>query len=414
MSGDLVIRTLLVEENTFHGRLISALLAAAEFDTFQVVQAHSLAEAVDELVIDDHCDAVLLSLSLPDSEGIDTLTDFHSRFPGIPIIALTEYANYQLGVDAVQHGAQDFLIKSEVDARMLERAIRHAIERHAIEAQLRAFNQELEKRVADRTAELQEYVSRLEKEVEERKRIETLKDAFVDTVSHELRTPVAIVREGIGLINDGILGDVTEKQQHYLSLASRNLDRLARTINNLLDISQIESGKMTLCRRETELVQLVGEIHSTFKPRADRIGVEFRIDVPRAPVVANVDPDAVVQILTNLVGNAMKFTSEGFVSISLKKKGEMVVLEVADSGCGIESADMEKLFEKFQRGNSLVRRGERGSGLGLAITKSLIELHGGAIKVDSAPGKGTMFRIELPIDDELEGENNGKRKNFDH
>ena len=397
MSGDRIIKTLLVEENTFHGRLISALLDAAEFDSFHVTQAHSLAEAFDELLIHDGCDAVLLSLSLPDSDGIETLTEFNSRFPEVPIIALTEYANYQLGVDAVQHGAQDFLIKSEVDARMLERAIRHAIERHAIEVELRALNQELEKRVADRTAKLQEYVSRLENEVAERKRIEKLKDAFVDTVSHELRTPVAIVREGIGLVSDGLLGNVTEKQQHYLELANRNLDRLARTINNLLDISQIESGKMTLCRRETELVQLVGEVHSTFKPRADRVGIELRIDVPREPIMANVDPDAVVQMLTNLVGNSMKFTSEGFVGLSLKKETDSVVLEVSDSGCGIEVGDMEKLFHKFERGNSLVRHEERGSGLGLAITKSLIELHGGTINVDSVPGKGTTFRIELPV-----------------
>ncbi len=263
--------------------------------------------------------------------------------------------------------------------------------------QLQALNREVETLVAERTAELREYVQQLEAKVAERERIEKLKDIFVDTVSHELRTPMAIMREGISLLGDGILGEVTEKQQHYLDLVKRNLDRLARTINNLLDISQIESGKMTLCRRETELVQLVAEVHSIFKQHAERVGIELRINVPREPVMAEVDPDAVLQMLTNLVGNALKFTSEGFVEISATKDMDSVVLKVADSGCGIRPSDMGKLFEKFERGNSLVRREERGSGLGLTITKYLVDLHGGMIQVDSNPGKGTQFLISLPL-----------------
>lgn len=396
MSEEKIIKTLLVEENTFHGRLISALLDAAEFDRFAVVQAHSLGEAFNQLLVCGECAAVLLSLSLPDSQGVETLKRFRARHAELPIIALTEYADYKLGVEAVQLGAQDFLIKSEVDARMLERSIRHAIERQMIEVQLRALNLQLEQRVAERTVELREFVSRLEREVLERKRIESLKDAFVDTVSHELRTPVAIVREGIGLVCDGVLGEVNDRQRHYLELSRRNLDRLSRTINNLLDISRIEAGKMTLSCRETELVPLLMEVHSTFQPRAERCGIDLRIDVPQAPVTAWVDQDAVVQMLTNLVGNALKFTSEGYVALELAQVGDTVRLSVSDSGCGIALEDRERLFDKFERGSSLVGREERGSGLGLAITRSLVQLHGGEIHVDSTPGCGTRFEIVLP------------------
>lgn len=234
------------------------------------------------------------------------------------------------------------------------------------------------------------------RDITERKKVEKLKDEFVGTVSHELRTPLSITKEGVSLVLDNIAGPVNEQQAKILTTAKNNIDRLARIINDLLDISKIESGKSGLKIETFEMVALVKETLSGFEKKIKEKGLGFSIDLPKEGVVINGDRDGVMQVLTNLFSNSLKFTHKGRIEISIKDSKEMVEFSISDTGIGISKDDMPKLFEKFQQFSRTSGPGDKGTGLGLAIAKGIVSMHKGKIWAESEPGQGTRITFTLP------------------
>jgi len=231
----------------------------------------------------------------------------------------------------------------------------------------------------------------------ERKRLEKLKDEFVSTVSHEMRTPLSITKEGISLVLDRIPGEINPEQESILATARGNIDRLARIINDLLDISKLEAGRIHLRREKLEIAEIFRQVAGAFGPRASAQGLSLEVRVPEqvAPVYA--DSDKLIEILTNLVDNAMKFTKNGFIRLSAKAAGEWVECIVEDTGAGIAAEDLPRVFGKFEQFGRVSGAGARGTGLGLAIVKHLVDLHQGAIRVESKLKKGTRFIFTLPV-----------------
>ncbi|MCX5800132.1 MAG: ATP-binding protein [Candidatus Eisenbacteria bacterium] len=234
---------------------------------------------------------------------------------------------------------------------------------------------------------------RAEKEL---KKLDQLKKDFISTVSHELRTPLAITKEGIRLILDGITGEMNDKQEKILSIAGSNIDRLARIIDGLLDLSKIESGKVELKRGLVDIAGMIRQVASSFELNLKGKPLELRINVPKKQIDAFVDPDKLIQVFTNLIGNAFKFTDSGYIEVSLQEREKEIECVVVDTGLGITEEDMPKVFSKFEQFGRLPGPGEKGTGLGLAITKGIIELHGGKIWVESEPGQGAKFSFVLP------------------
>lgn len=243
------------------------------------------------------------------------------------------------------------------------------------------------------------------KEAEERlrlanarlERLNSLKDEFVGTVSHELRTPLAISQEAISQVLDGITGAVNEEQKRVLDISRRNIERLARLINDLLDISKLEAGKVKLLKTRVSLLTLAHQIAAVFEPRAKAKGLTLRVHSDQDELAVYADVDRMAQIITNLVGNAVKFTTQGAIEVSLSAHGPMVECAVTDTGPGIQAGDIQWLFSKFQQfSRPSGGGGEKGTGLGLAITKQLVELHHGTIAVESEPGNGATFTVRLP------------------
>jgi PAS domain S-box-containing protein len=274
--------------------------------------------------------------------------------------------------------------------------IRDISARKRAEEALRHAHDELETRVRERTAALSRTNEELELEIAERKRAERLKDEFVSTVSHELRTPLSITKEGISLMLDRVPGALNEKQERILTVAKDSIDRLSRIINNLLDISKLEAGKVDLKRTRVDIAGLMTQVALTFTSKATEKGLALRVNVPEGDLYAYADPDKIVQVLTNLVGNAMKFTTQGAIEITARDKGGDVECLVADTGIGISKEHLPRVFERFQQFRRTVGGGEQGTGLGLAIAKELVELHHGTIRVESELGKGTAFTFTLP------------------
>jgi signal transduction histidine kinase len=244
---------------------------------------------------------------------------------------------------------------------------------------------------------------RVAKDITEKKRFERrlkeldkMKSDFVSNVSHELRTPLTSIKGSVDNMLDGLTGALNEKQVRYLSRIKSNTDRLARLINDLLDLSRIESGRLEVRPTTLPLTALAAEVAEYLKPLAAEKLIRIEVPAPDSSVTAWADRDKITQVLMNLIGNAVKFTPEdGKVTVAIEKNGnDWVQISVADTGPGILPEERNKIFAKFYQ--IMDQHRPKGSGLGLAISKALVEMHGGEIWVESEVGKGSKFSFTLP------------------
>jgi len=224
-----------------------------------------------------------------------------------------------------------------------------------------------------------------------------IKSDFTSTVSHELRTPLTAVKEGIALVLDGLAGDINEEQKELLGIAKKNVDRLARLINDVLDFQKLDSGKMKFNLEANDINQIVKDIYETMVSPAKATGLDILLELDERLPKTTFDSDKITQVLTNLVNNAMKFTEKGNITIKTSKTEDAVQVSVSDTGYGIRKEDMPKLFNSFEQLGNGGDRKTGGTGLGLAICKGILERHNGEIWVDSVFGKGSKFTFTLPI-----------------
>jgi len=223
-----------------------------------------------------------------------------------------------------------------------------------------------------------------------------VKTEFAAMVSHELRTPLTAILEGVNLVHDGTFGKINQDQKEVLNIAKRNVERLSRLINDVLDFQKLETGHMQLDLQKIELNPLCCETLESFKIQAVSKGLQLNLDLnpELAPVLA--DRDRILQVLSNLVNNAIKFTDHGTITLRTASAGKWVLLTVQDEGRGIPKEDIPRLFQPFSQALS---RGDRpaGTGLGLMICRQIVEKHNGILRVKSDPGAGSSFQITLPI-----------------
>lgn len=234
------------------------------------------------------------------------------------------------------------------------------------------------------------------RDITERVIYDRLKDEFVSNVSHELRTPLTSMRESVAQVHDGILGDINESQQKYLSVCIRNIDRLRKIVNELLDISKIEAGKIQLQKEKNDLVDIVRTSSEIFKPVMEKRGLDFELILPDESLAVYADKDRIIQVMNNLLGNATKFTCEGKITVQINKNRQHFNCSITDTGEGIPDDELPLIFDKFKEFQKSTRPGESGSGLGLAIAKKIVELHRGSIGATSSPGNGSTFTFQLP------------------
>jgi two-component system sensor histidine kinase ChiS len=230
----------------------------------------------------------------------------------------------------------------------------------------------------------------------ERERIDRMKDEFLSVASHELRTPMTIMQASVSQVYDGSRGPLNDLQKHALGLSIKWIHHLMALVNDLLDLSRLESGRITLGIGVLRFQDVIDTVGSFFIPALAERHLELRLKLPPVGVQIEGDCDRLLQVVTNLVGNAQKFTKTGWIEIAVTEEAETMECRVSDTGIGIPPEHLPHVFEKFQPWESHSVTGERGTGLGLSIAKKIVELHHGSIRVAPREGGGTEFIFRLP------------------
>jgi len=239
---------------------------------------------------------------------------------------------------------------------------------------------------------------RLRCEVDERRKLDQLKDEFIGTVSHELRTPLATIKEFVSILLDEVPGKINVEQRDYLNITRGNIDRLGRIVTDLLDISKIEAKKMAIRKSLVDIVGVAKGSISLFKASAGAKNITLKLLFPERLPDVYADSDRVTQIFTNLIHNAIKFTpSNGKVTVEIKPGKKEIECSVKDNGIGIAPENKDKLFGRFMQIDRSAGGGPKGTGLGLSITKELVQMYGGKIWVESELDKGSKFTFTLPV-----------------
>lgn len=361
--GKKEINILYIEDNYNDFLITQRLLArnreGIEGERFNIEQADRVSKGLERLK-KGNIDLVLTDLHLPDTRELEAVTILHSHFPSTPIIALTSSYNLNLGVEAVRKGAQDYLLKDELTDLVIKHAIRYAIER-----------------------------SKLEK----------LKDEFVSTVSHELITPLTIMKGGVDNLKLGVAGPLNPRQQEILNGVLKNVDRLAKILKDILDLSRLEIGHLRINRVQVNPKSLIEEVVAIFQNELKDKKIAIEQNVNCSTMLA--DQGSINQVLTNLLSNALHY-ARSKISLTAEKVDGSICISIMDDGIGISKEDQGKLFNKFQQINRQEGgQGYKGTGLGLAICKEIIDLHKGKIWVESDLGQGAKFSFSIP----LEGDN---------
>jgi PAS domain S-box-containing protein len=622
---DKQIRILLVEDNPGDVRLIREMLKESGANRLKITEIERLDQGL-KLLSEETFEIVLLDLNLPDSQGLDTFVKVHAQAPDVPVVVLSGLADEALAIESVQKGAQDYLVKGQVEANPLMRSIRYAIERKQAEKAVR----ESEKRFRDITENAEEWIWEVDangkytytspvvekilgykpeevlekhfydffhpedweevkktafetlakklpfaqllnrnvhkngrevwlstsgvpilnekgdllgyrgadtditerkkaeialreseqrdrtlvesitdgvimidedfkvlvanpaalsiinpagsdaypnikvlqeildldfrqlkgrlgngeedfgtketvirdhtykalvslikgkekgfagwvvslRDITEERKLDNLKSEFISVVSHELRTPLTCIKSAVDLLLTQKPGEINETQSNFLSIASRNVDRLARTINDFLDISKMEAGKMNLRLEKVNLEQIIEAAISTFTLNAEKKSIRLRKAVSSDLPQMLGDPDKLTQVVTNLLSNAIKYTPGGgeiCIEATLINKSkspipvilslpheDFIKVNVADTGPGIPPDELERVFDKFHQVEKSLTRTEPGTGLGLPICKKLVEAHEGRIWVESMPNQGSRFMFVLPLLEKME------------
>ncbi|KKM70620.1 hypothetical protein LCGC14_1438870, partial [marine sediment metagenome] len=234
-------------------------------------------------------------------------------------------------------------------------------------------------------------------DISERKRIEQMKSDFVSLTSHELRTPLTSIRGYVDLILDGDAGGISKEQREFLGIVSQNTQRLETLINDVLDIEKIESGRIKMRQEKVNFSEIVEDCVNTFKVMAKSKGLKLEKEIKATQIDVLGDSDRLSQVFSNLLSDAIKYTKEGRVKVTVQVKGKFVSVTVEDTGIGMSQEDLSRIFTGFFRSDNSYVRKTTGTGLGLSIAKATIEKHNGDIRVESKLGVGTKFEVILPL-----------------
>ena len=365
------IRVLLLEDNPGDAGLVRAMLNEPGAYKTELTHFEYMKDTLNHLAT-NAVSVILIDLGLPDANGLGALRQVHAAAPSVPMVVLTGLDDESVAIQALQEGAQDYLIKGKIQSHALLRTLRYAIERQ-----------------------------RLQLETDQARRMQLqIKDDFLSHVSHELRSPLTAIHHFGTILADELVGEVSADQRECLEIILKNISQLESMIGDLLEVTRAQEGKLAIDPQCASIPDAVVNAIKTIQGVAEAKGIVLSFEPsPTLPLVY-ADPTRLHQILIILLDNAIKFTgSAGVVKVRVRVPVEdpaYLLVEVTDSGCGIRPDMTERVFERLYQVTDHSEGGRKGLGLGLYICKELVTRQGGRIWVTSSPQKGSTFSFTLP------------------
>lgn len=400
--------TLLITDDCQEDREVYREYLSGDPDqVYQFIEAGS-AEVGLALCQKQHCDAILLDFRLPDMTGLEFLDELKQRTDSsLPVIMLTGQGDERIAVQAIKRGAQDYLVKQDLEPDILQDTVRRAIYQSRLQHSFRQAHQPL---AHQRSSCLPQPVHQMSsgqqpaqqpaqqlaqalEALEFEKQLNALKSQLVTTVSHEYRTPLAAILAAASTLKLHSEALSEDRQQQFLQMIETKARQMAQLVDDLLVLETFESGKVNFTPLPFELLQFISELIEEQRQTAGRRDLSFRITGNTKGFLG--DQKLLRLILVNLLSNAIKYSAENSpIEVHLVGNEAQIQLHIRDQGTGIPPEEQRQIFQSFSRGSNV---GEvPGTGLGLAIVKACVDLHGGEIRLSSQPGQGSEFTICLP------------------
>ena len=369
------LRLLLVDDDEVDRFAAIRALREAGFDSLPEVEEAETGESGLARLASERFDCVLLDYRLPGLDGLEVLAELRSRGIEQAVLMLTGAGDEALVIEALRGGAIDYLPKDSLTSQALAAKIRGVCRVH-----------EARQRVREAEADLHRTVEQLERAVQAR-------DSVLAVVSHDLRGPLNNIQLALDLLRRDAAG---EQRELAIAGIQRAVERSDRLISDLLDVSRLEVGQLTIQARPCAPDELLAAALEDVRPTAEHSGTSFEVEVAEELPRVMADRNRVLQVLDNLLRNALKFGPRGgTLSVGARSRETTIEFFVRDEGPGLDAEARAQVFNRFWQAG---RKHGGGSGLGLAIAKGLVEAHGGEIDVDSEPGKGARFFFTLPQD----------------
>jgi len=383
---------LLIEDNPDHIFLVRKCIGDSLKSQVEAVET---GEAGVEKLKNEKFDLVITDFNLPGMNGLEVLEVIKKMDINTPIIMLTGQGDEKVAVTAMRGGAYNYVVKDDVCYTILPRVISETLTRYYADKEKERFEREI-----------REKSEALEKANKELKQLDELKSQFISSVTHEFRNPLNSIKESIELIIDKIVDPTTDQGKRVLEIAKNSTDRLTILVNDLLDFSKLEAGKMKMNKVPTEIKSVIEEAVESLQSFAQKKKINLECQFLDEKVVVFVDPLRIVQVIINLVNNAIKFTPQnGHITVSYdlfkdeKEQHHKVRLIVQDNGEGVPKENLKKIFERFEQ-LKVPQKAEiaqlQGTGLGLSICREIVGQHQGRIWAESDGEQGSKFIFTLP------------------
>ncbi|BDA68438.1 Response Regulator Receiver Signal Transduction Histidine Kinase [Rivularia sp. IAM M-261] len=362
-------------------------------------EVDTCSEAI-KLVHTNSYDCVFLDYRLPDGDGLTLISQLRAENIKVPLVVLTGQSDELIAVELMKAGANDYLSKSQVSSETLGQVLRNAIRVYRAEMQAEQAMLQLResnKILVQKNQELEQQQKLIQQQNIKLKEASQLKSKFLATISHELRTPMNAIIGFSQFLLRPKFGTLSDSQRDMVQRILNNGKHLLGLLNEVLDFSKIESGQLELKPQIYDILTVVNSTVGEMTAQASMKKLSLSVTNKLDDSIVYSDPLRVKQIVANLLSNAIKFTKVGGINIEVEAVNEdRIAISVHDTGIGIDSNEIDNIFEVFRQIDQAINREYPGTGLGLAIVKALVNMMSGTIHVESQLGHGSTFRIEIP------------------